>query len=456
MANGTIICTAFDREVTISESNPFRDTKVIKRVHDRIPRFRNSNDISLLISGTTEEGAEYLTGTVSTSIWIFCFFLFWYINLIVLKCMGSKRAGLFSGYRLRRPRPPRPPEDPSVKEEHTQEAVVTEGEAIIVKDADRQEGKVTEGEAVTFKEEGNHQESSVRESNHADDSSEHNYEDAFKDEGSTDQDPDQGQVGRDYAEQLQEWESRVQISERMLRRIRIVVLTSGLAIVVSAILMTAIGVHSLANASGDVASGLEVAKKLSLEGYALIEDYQLREGQTAQQITSFRGMVNGFCPLVRQTICESLTPVTNCTYDDLPLELRGPVRSILETKREFVYSELDSIQVDLVNIMQTMDDYIAAANNFTWAFWLAAAFSMLVAALTLILMCGVVIAWRGNKNCCQWIVTLVRNWFIVPIYGFCVVISWIFSMVFIIGTCLTADFCVNSPDTKVLVRPKDL
>jgi hypothetical protein len=448
MANGTFTCDAFEREFITSEAAPFHPTKVIKRVHRIIPRFGGPSEIEFLIAGTTEEGAEYLTGIVSASIWIFSFFLFWMISMIVLRCIGFKHAGIYSGSRIQRPIPPPAPDHP-----------IVEAEACSVEEADPQEDGETESEDVIVKEEGYPQESSKRDSDCSDVLSEHSGNDALEDEGSTDQDADQEEhANQDYAAKLREWESRVQVYERQLRRMRIIVLISGLIIISSAVLMTAKGVQSLDVAVGHAINGLAYTKKLSLEAFALIETFKLRQEEVNHQTAALRREVNVFCPLVRQKICESLTPVQNCTYNDFPPAWIESIRSILDTGNEYFYSELNKMQKDLVEIARLTDDFSAIANSFSWAFWLASAFSILVAALTLILMYGVVLAWRGKMkdNCCDWIATLVRNWFIVPIYAFCVAISWLFSMVFLIGAGLTADFCIDSPDPRVLVRPKSL
>jgi hypothetical protein len=443
MPTGTFTCDAFNREFINSEAEPFHPTKVIERVHRIIPRFGRPSEIELLISGTTEGGVDYLTGIVSASIWIFSFFLIWMISMIVLRFMGFKHAGIYSGSRIQRPRPPPPPDYP-----------VVEPEACSVEEADPQDDGETESDDVIVKEEGYPQESSIRAGDCSDVLSELNDNDALEDEGGVDQDADQEEhANQDYVAKLREWESRVQVYERQLRRMRITVLISGLVIVVSAVLMTVKGVESLDVAVGHTISGLAYTKKLLLEAFALLQNFLLRQAE----FTAFRReVVNGFCPLVRQQICESLTPaVQNCTYDNLPPELIESIRSILETGQESLYSELGKMEDDLVKLAQDMDAYSAIASSFSWAFWMASAFSLLLAALTLILMYGVVLAWQGKLKD-VWMGTLVRNWLIVPIYAFCVVMSWLFSMVFLIGAGLSADFCADSPDPRVLVRPNSL
>jgi hypothetical protein len=63
-----------------------------------LPRFSRSNDLSLLFSSNPEEVKEYSLGLMFLAILIICCFVTWALALLILKCIGPKYVGVFSGY----------------------------------------------------------------------------------------------------------------------------------------------------------------------------------------------------------------------------------------------------------------------------------------------------------------------------------------------------------------------
>ena len=82
----------------------------------------------------------------------------------------------------------------------------------------------------------------------------------------------------------------------------------------------------------------------------------------------------------------------------------------------------------------------------------AATFAAILSVLCLLIAYGVVEAWCGctkNRNCILRLFKYLRHWLLLPMFILFVVISWVFSMVFIIGSTAAADLCVDSPDDRV-------
>ena len=76
----------------------FQTPERIARVHRNTPRFGRPNDINRLLLGNFEqEGSDYVVGVVSSSIAIAVTVTVWFVILLVLKCLGPDRVGLFSG-----------------------------------------------------------------------------------------------------------------------------------------------------------------------------------------------------------------------------------------------------------------------------------------------------------------------------------------------------------------------
>jgi hypothetical protein len=84
----------------------FQETAAIRWTHRGVPRFGYTSDLSALIEGSDEDGLDYVRGMMASSIAIFIFFTLWILVLIVLRCMGPKRVGMWSG--TVKPLPPEP------------------------------------------------------------------------------------------------------------------------------------------------------------------------------------------------------------------------------------------------------------------------------------------------------------------------------------------------------------
>ena len=69
------------------------------------PRFGYSNQVADLFSRTNEEVNDYSYGMAIIGGIFASFFLSWFVTLMVLLCLGSKRVGFLSGNHMREPKP---------------------------------------------------------------------------------------------------------------------------------------------------------------------------------------------------------------------------------------------------------------------------------------------------------------------------------------------------------------
>ena len=329
------ICKAFDRDPLLSSSVLFRNSQAVKLSHEGIPRFgRTASMDHLIAAATPEKGGEYLLGLVTASICIFSFFLVWMVTLVLYKCLGHKKVGFYSGSRVRRPRPP-PPLDPAAtaRERKSTGVAVGKGNQVV---------QLPSREEEEQKKDSDDSESGYR------------WED--------------DELTKEYNQRLREWEAEVKVNEKRLRRIRITVLISGVCIVVSALLMTTIGVNSLSKSLDNVREGLLQARKLSLEAVVLIQDFLNRQDSVLQATSTYARELNAFCPSNRIELCISLKPLKDCIFDDLPLNIKDDIREVILLARSYAYTEATSIQKDLLEIARLIDEYLRATDSFNWAF----------------------------------------------------------------------------------------
>jgi hypothetical protein len=248
-------------------------------------------------------------------------------------------------------------------------------------------------------------------------------------------------------QQIEDWKELVQRRAMRMARIRIAVLVSGLTIVVMAVLMIVYGVQNLSASVTDSLNGIDSALGLCDAALALLDSYVGFRTETMSVTESAIDTTNyTVCPQVEQLLCGG----TPCT------DVLAQVVDAL-SQNSVVFDSIQSVRNDVENIQGILTYVQSTIVSFNWAFWIAAGAVVLLAVCTLILMNSVILAWRHKQlsgGCWYRWTSRFRGFVVVPIFCVLLVLGWVFSMVFVIGSMASADFCVNSPDANVLVSSR--
>lgn len=429
---GNFTCPADNRTFPDTEAIQFHNTGTIIRNHENTPRFGHSSNITSVIEyGSKEEGKDYLIGILSASIAMFIFFLLWISFLLICKCLGYKLVGFLSGSRVRIPPPPKPSSDQKdgimKQEEDADGGLPAEPPA---------DSPVESGGDVSEEKGGKNDEAEVQVQG----------EDAGGQKDTEDFESEQITSSASYEQDLESWRKAVKVRENRQRRIRIVVLFCGLVIVVMCILMIVYGINSLIRSFYSARNGLRKAEDLAYTGVEIIDNFMESNNRTmgaARTIDS-----SDLCAPVADAVCQSLQPgEDNCIPND-------DIQAFLEELEDSVSNELLNMRSDLNETAELLGALNDKIGQYIWAFWVSAGAAALLALLTICIMSGVILAWQNklHGNYIQKFASCIRGWFIVPIFIFLVIIGWLLSMVFVIGSTASADMCYNSPDANVLVR----
>ena len=433
-------CSSFERELVKYQPQPFRNSDMLLLGRHGVPRFGFSSGIEKTVNGNVDEAASYVTGVVVCSLCIFSFFVCWVVTLILLRCLGPRRVGIYSGVRLPLPRPPEQAET-YVQEMDTDGQINTCNYEAIGKHIESSvhgfdQGKLDLIRETTFDEKRETASNPI----HQDDAE-------FQPKTVADNSDSL------FNERLKEWEANVTQQKQQLRKVRIAVLVCGSMVVASILTMLVAGIMNLSDSSKAMTVGLDKARNIALSGVLLIEEFLSNQNLFIRNIQSYRATMNGFCPQVSETVCERLGPISNCKFEKFSEQVRVFLWDIYIDLGTYAFFELRSVQKDLVKFAESMSRLQNGVNGFTWAFWTACVWAILLMVFTIFLMYGVLLAWRDarERNCFRWVVTLMHHWLVVPLYILFVFLTWVFSMIFVIGTVVTADFCYDSPDSKILV-----
>ena len=409
-SNDASSCSAFlERNSTswlyASKPTPFFNTDSIIRAHQRTPRFGHTSDIMVLLSGTSnnnDTASDYLNGILAASILIMVFIISWTTTLLVLKCLGYRRVGVFAGSLPPTKPPPIPPlllaSSSSSQQPEQQQANADNRQVVVESDQEKptncvkttsllekRDSSPLEQQNVVGDDDSVKTETNVRE--HAVDDA--IIEGAVKDmkESLVEEEEESTPASEDEhnndnitnpasSKALDEWQAEVQASNLSLRRIRIAVLCAGIIIVVAAVLMVSKGISSLSSSLSETELGLQEAELLALEAVELIESIWRGQQESITTTTQLRQDALNLC---NAELCvpntTTLAAVCNSTN-----ELWEALQEIEEQGRRYVFGELFEMRSDLLELADTFESLQRTANNFNWAFWISGAYALALGA----------------------------------------------------------------------------
>jgi hypothetical protein len=256
-----------------------------------------------------------------------------------------------------------------------------------------------------------------------------------------------------FKQDQEQWRTAKNAAKRRLNIMRIVVLFAGASIIVSASLMVVKGASSLVDSLDGSRNALARVGNLTQQGIDLIDrfDGTRKEAQTSSELLLER--TNTICPLVREKLCTDILNANGCNLQGIPYseEIQTAIEYFDDTNglnfEDVIKEEVIKFRADLVLVQEAVDDIDQKATTFNWAFWVASAFALTLAVLCFLMTIAVILAWLDRL---PRIFDCFRTFVIVPLFIMLVLVSWGFSMVFVIGSMALADTCINSPDRFVL------
>jgi hypothetical protein len=421
-------------------------------------RFGRTSNITAVVLGD-EPADEYFKGVLISAIVLFVIFLLWMVTLLVLKCCFRRRAGVFSGTPVHFPHTstsssgggggfPQTNQDmgPETTAENENENRLEPTEEVV-------ESKVPEGFSKT-----NEGPTEIMAPND-------NVSEDVKGQAEESQGPDfveTKKVTLDVAE------ARMKAYQKTLC-LRFMVLLGVYGVMVGSILMITKGIVNVEDAADSGRKGLQEGARLSLGAADLIRKYTDAQKPVVEQMQAVIQEFNGFCPQVRQNICEvnplSFEVTKNCNFTDIPF---GDLLSRIDLPRldtAVVFEELDDGEEDLRKLAADLQEQDEAIDDIEWPFKVARAFALILFILSFGVLICLAYVWRQdylkikssekhkvwNKKSRQGrILVCLKSWLLLPTFVLFVVLSLVFSTVFVVLSTTTSDVCVDGPDGTIL------
>jgi hypothetical protein len=205
-------------------------------------------------------------------------------------------------------------------------------------------------------------------------------------------------------------------------------------------------VDSLLQSLNDGFATITLVKDLLQGGIDLIDSVLSQVPESQSNLETILDGINHICPAVRDPLCTDIHVPSTCNFDEDVFD--GQILSdfvvYFSTAKSLAYDELVQTRIDFVDMIQVAEDLEQTGENFNWTFYCSMAFSIASALCCLCFVLGAIFELQPVTRCLQ-------HFIVLPIFVVLVVLSWAFSMVFVIGSIGLADLCVDSPDDRILI-----
>jgi hypothetical protein len=454
-------CPATEPFLQQNRPTPYRTSSGVNTVHRRAPRFGRTSNITAVIVNDADSGGvdadEYLKGILVSALIIFFIVAVWLTALMVLKFSGCCCGGRM---RILAGNPP----------------VATSTSTDVKKAVEEEEGGIEPAFTTTAKEQ---EETPIRDAATVDDDdkvAENEEEeeegdaitldvadttttlkDTSKEPGVLEEEEEQG----DDVVLKQQGESQQDIIFTRMLRLRMTALLAGMGIFICCVLAVIKGLEHLRDSVDNSGAGFMQGNRLALEGADLLARYEREQTNLVRDLRDVVPRINTFCPNVRDTICDVDTEGRlrdACNFTDIPLADLLQSLNLPEIDVSVVVDELAGIREDLMDLAADLDDYETKVDEIEWPFDVAKVFCIGVAILDVLLMICVVQAWRRDAAMQRGkaigpprkIWRILKSWGLLPMFLLFVVLCWIFSMAFTMGSITMADMCYQNPDSRIL------
>jgi len=443
---------------------PFENTNPIVAGHQKMWRAGHTNDILVFAIGTKEDKVSYVTGLLVPSITLLVCFLFWMLLLLTLKRFGPERVGFLSGRR--RKLPPQPTLEADGQEQEDSGAVPSkaDGEA----DVDDVEKK--------------------KEIEQSKDTDEENVPSA----------PDIPTLDKDQWDELY---SKKKNEEFWMKS---VVVIACIIVIAMAITMAQEGIESLSQSLEDGKNSISYASNLLNRAEVVVTDLSTGIENFQNDVLDVLERSNtGICPTLRPSgFCQNVFDLESCDFtvqisyeknitvdkldidttvsaeythyvdasevadgikDKIGIDGELNLKELLFPKDNNIFSKtvnffssdweiitrLNSVANILNKISALADGTEDQIGDFEWILFIAVAFDIVVGILAACIIVDVVFGQKlpGFWKCFQ-------RRFLFPVFMTCVVLSFIFAMVFLITSMALSDVCINGPNERFLSLAK--
>ena len=222
---------------------------------------------------------------------------------------------------------------------------------------------------------------------------------------------------------------------RRVWAVRAVFVLSGLCVIVFSILFNVKGVAQFRESLNSVHGGLELIQQTSYKAINITETVIDDKDRLVQGFSETQEDLGG-------TFCNGNDQIAT-TINDYVDEFSSQIQEL----SKMVNDNLSSFSNDLREVISITEDVDDGLDNADIIFYVALSISIIVLLLIVSMLVVTYFSAKNVTNCCTRVTTNAIIW---PVFIFFLVLFWIFSLLGLVTSLSSSDFCVQ-PDQVCLV-----
>ena len=216
---------------------------------------------------------------------------------------------------------------------------------------------------------------------------------------------------------------------------RAVFVLSGLCVIVFSILFYVKGIAQFKESLNSVHGGLELIQQTSYKAINITETVIDDKDRLVQGFSETEEDLGG-------TFCHGNDQIAT-TINDYVDEFSSQIQEL----SKMVNDNLSSFSNDLREVISITEDVDDGLDNADIIFYVALSISIIVLLLIVSMLVVTYFSAKNVTNCCTRVTTNAIIW---PVFIFFLVLFWIFSLLGLVTSLSSSDFCVQ-PDQVCLV-----
>eukprot|EP00980_Cylindrotheca_fusiformis_P009793 scaffold2156_cov115-Cylindrotheca_fusiformis.AAC.18 len=431
----------------------FENTAWTKFLHNRVPRFGNSNDVFDFAEGQDAKD-EYIRGLVSSTIALCVLFALWMAALVYFKVRGPSYFGWLSGRWVDLPAEPTPPGVTNDKDE----LALMEDELITVNAIKRGRrklglslGKTRQGAIVVYKidEKSQFADSNMQVGQRLAAVNDTICPEDLKEVIKLIQDCEGPLTIKVYDEVLYEdmvviaWDVVYDKAQRKHQLLRHVVFAALVIIISMGIVLCANGAKALSEVVNTGEETFNLIEDRIGYGIELLDEFLFSMKNIKKDGIFLLEAINESCPKRAEQICTDITDPESC-HDNLGIGFVGDMQKAIEyinneDDYEIPVKKADDELHYLTSHARALGNDVEKLTGLVWG--------VMFVSISLSVICVCIVAGMGFDTLS--VFGCFQRYFIYPMFIILVSISFLLSIGFMIASLVVADTCYDDPGPKV-------
>ena len=255
----------------------------------------------------------------------------------------------------------------------------------------------------------------------------------------------------DYDQKLMIWEQEVKNTSDHHRKLQVGILFCSLCVIVASVLFSLKGTEILLDSVQDERDHLNMLESKLAASMNEVAEFERNQLLVKNTVDALLESINVHCPNIRPTVCDDIDLGLGCNFTGLPLDsqMLDFVENFGKENTDIAFRELGLQENQFETLISYVESSEESAGQFEVALWIASACTTVLAVLSIVMFSIVILGMKQKQSSFPYGLAWFRSNMLFPLLFIFLVIAFLSSMVFIIGSTASGDFCNDSPNAKI-------